>query len=235
MKLSVKYHTKDCLDYLDSVKLRMGPRHQQHIGKNIIARVVHSIFIHNIQVQGRPKRWTALSPIYAKIKKQTKIDKEPMRQPRDLGVGTTPWGKMGVRTGLMFNTLGAVLRITPNMVQYGNLAGYTSEFQEGHKATDIKVDYVRQQRMLKNKKQGKAGGYKYEPRNIKYTKKASDKIVPGRPFNIINAKEQSAILFAIMEYETVPTNRKRIVIPDISPVKILAPGGRHVPLLYSKR
>lgn len=204
-----KFTYKDSVTpYLNAMDKRMSPNGRIRMNTDIIARVIHAAITYNFQQQGRPN-WADLSFVYKKIKATSSSYPRFMnQQPAELGKYPTPWGKIGTRFGMLFNTLGTILNITPNLVRYGTIAPYASQFAQGHTVNSIKVNYVR------------------NGKTISYTK-AVNVHVQGRPFDYMSDDERQAISTALMDYVTAPKEQQTILIPNINH-PILAPGGRRV-------
>lgn len=217
----------DATKYTTDVVDRTSPRHLMHIQQNIVGRVVHAAVVHNFYVEGarRRSKWAPLSPIYKKIKETTKnIPKAPMKQPTELGGGRyrTPYGNINVRTGALFNSLGTIFRVTPNVLTYGTTNPYAKKVMEGHTVRRIDTSY---QRFVESTN---------STITVKYRKDLKKPVrVPARPFNFIAKNEEQAISDTIAEYFAARRGRRTVLIPPISP-RILGPGGRRVYILFKR-
>jgi len=222
MRIRVTTHLKEVNKYLANISARLGPGHASYINRNIIGRIIHAAITHNFYVEARrrPIKWPPLSPTYAKIKAKTNIVKAPMRQPKALGIYPTPYGNINIKTGLLFNTLGTIFRVTPNSVTYGTIVPYADEVQSGHSVKRIHVEYDRRYSGDTEGARGKI--------HVSYYKDLTKAIkIPPRPFNYISPREYDAMAQASADYVVAGNNRKMILIPAIEP-RIAAPGGRRV-------
>jgi phage gpG-like protein len=210
-RLSIKYKDETS-DYLKLLDKRFSPKSLIHINENIIGRVVHSAVTYNFKVQGRPQKWAALKIIYAKIKSKLTTRFLGNLQPIQLGKYPTPWGNIGVKTGLLFNSLGTIFRVTSRMLTYGTTIPYASQFAEGHIEKGMQINYV--------SKTGKYVSY-YKSFNVH---------VPGRHFLYVSPLENRAINRACWDYMTASAKATRIIISNIGH-NILATGGRYVYIL----
>jgi hypothetical protein len=172
----------------------------------------------NVEAAHRPLKWTPLRPIYAKIKSTSKnTERWPMVQPSSLGQYPTPWGNINVRSGRLFNTLGTILHITPQGVQYGTTTPYAGDVAKGQTVKRLDVEYMR-----------RTGS---RSMRIKYRKDLKKAVkIPARPFDFIAQYELDAIAQAIGDYVVASPEQKTILIPPVSQ-RILAPGGRRIPIL----
>lgn len=210
----------DLKQWLINAERRTSPRHLEWINRNICAKVIHAATTFNFIKEGRPKRWPPLGKYYKKWKEKQSWDKVENKQPVELGRYPTPWGNINIRTGKLFAELGTTLHITDKQVIYGVPTDYAMKVHKGSKAgTNYIVEYDRKTK----------SGVKHITSHRK-TKKG----VPPRPFDYISKKELDAMEIAINEYVTCPPNRRVIIIPDITPNEIRAPGGRRIYIAYVK-
>ena len=210
-QLSIKYKD-EATPFLKVMDRRMSPESLRYMNINIIGRVIHAEVTYNFQVQGRSQGWEALKPIYAKVKASNTTRFLMKMHPPELGVYPTPWGNIGVKSGLLFASLGSIFRVTARMVMYGTTVPYASQFEQGHQETGMLVQYTN--------KNGKFVSY-YKSFNV---------WVPGRPFMYVSEQAENAIQRALLDYITADKDRIQITIPNIGHA-ILALGGRNVKLL----
>jgi hypothetical protein len=216
--------TGDLKEYAQELASKGSPRHTSYMLRHIAGRVVHAEITYNFYMGGRPARWKPLSAIYAMIKAKRKIVPYPNRQPKELGTYPTPFGKINVRAGQLFNTLGTIFRATPTSLVYGTTAPHAADVSNGSVVKRIEVEYDRRYAGDVNGERGSI--------HVSYYKDLKKPVhVPARPFNYISPIALDAIASTMAHYVVGNSKRqKTVIIPKIGP-QILAPGGHRVTIM----
>ena len=212
--------TGDIKEYFKELASKASPAHCRYMIRHIAGPIIHSEVAYNFKIGGRP-RWLPLSPIYAKIKANSNIPQKANVQPAELGRYPTPFGKINVRAGWLFGTLGTIFRVTDSTLTYGTTAPHAMDVMKGGTVKRIHVEH---DRTYSNKKIGDGGTI-----HISYYKDLKKAIkVPARPFDHVAVLAYNANTKGMADYIVTNSRRNKTILLNPTTQKLMSPGGRRV-------